>query len=218
MVNEEIIGGLISALSRGESLQKAMMTFYNAGYQKEEIEGSAKEVYRQLGPQAMGVSGSLQNTFNTIASKVGLVKKNPQERIPGQNIIQQSFQERRFDKNNFNKNREKHPQKISSYGENNYGKNYQNANQIANKIERVIKDLKQINLPSKIEVINKNVTSKPPTIVQKVSDYREGPPKQVNKVITYFLVFILIFLLGILVTVFLFKEELIKMFNNLGLS
>ena len=50
-LNDEIIGGLISALSRGESLEKAMMTFYNAGYEKEEIEDSAKDVYNKLGSQ-----------------------------------------------------------------------------------------------------------------------------------------------------------------------
>ena len=48
-VNEEIIGGLMSALSRGEGLEKAMMTFYNAGYEKEEIEDSAKDVYNKSG-------------------------------------------------------------------------------------------------------------------------------------------------------------------------
>ena len=42
MPNEEILGGLKSAIDRGESLQKAMMTFYNAGYKKEEIEEAAR--------------------------------------------------------------------------------------------------------------------------------------------------------------------------------
>ncbi len=41
-MNEEILGGLKSALERGESLQRAMMTFFNAGYNKEEIEEAAR--------------------------------------------------------------------------------------------------------------------------------------------------------------------------------
>ena len=41
MVNDEILGGLRSALDRGESFKKAMMTFFNAGYKKEEIEEAA---------------------------------------------------------------------------------------------------------------------------------------------------------------------------------
>ncbi|MCX6751009.1 MAG: hypothetical protein NTZ83_06110, partial [Candidatus Pacearchaeota archaeon] len=73
MMNEEIIGGLISALSRGETLENAMMTFYNAGYKKEEIEESAKEVYNQLGSQLMGIKSSLQQTLDEIASKAGVL-------------------------------------------------------------------------------------------------------------------------------------------------
>jgi len=42
MVNEEILGGLRSALNRGESLKKAMMSFYDAGYKKEDIEVAAR--------------------------------------------------------------------------------------------------------------------------------------------------------------------------------
>jgi hypothetical protein len=42
MVNEEILGGLTSALERGESLKRAMITLYNSGYKKEEIEECAR--------------------------------------------------------------------------------------------------------------------------------------------------------------------------------
>lgn len=42
MVREDILGGLNSALARGQSLRQAMMSFYNAGYLKEEIEAAAK--------------------------------------------------------------------------------------------------------------------------------------------------------------------------------
>lgn len=42
MINEEILGGLKSALERGSSLESAMRTFYNSGYKKEEIEEAAR--------------------------------------------------------------------------------------------------------------------------------------------------------------------------------
>jgi hypothetical protein len=42
MVRGDIIGGLKIALSRGDSLQKAMQSFYNAGYKKEDIEEAAR--------------------------------------------------------------------------------------------------------------------------------------------------------------------------------
>ena len=41
MVNEEILGGLKLALAKGESLEQAMNSFYNANYKKEEIEEAA---------------------------------------------------------------------------------------------------------------------------------------------------------------------------------
>lgn len=42
MVNDELLEGLKSALERGQSLQMAMMTFFNSGYKKEEIEEAAR--------------------------------------------------------------------------------------------------------------------------------------------------------------------------------
>jgi len=42
ITNQEILGGLKSAIERGETLKHAMMTFYRAGYGKSEIEEAAK--------------------------------------------------------------------------------------------------------------------------------------------------------------------------------
>ncbi len=41
MVKEEIVEGLKMAISKGEPLEKAMASFYNAGYKKEDIEEAA---------------------------------------------------------------------------------------------------------------------------------------------------------------------------------
>ena len=54
MVNLEIFEGLKSALGKGENLELAMITFYNAGYKKEEIEEAAKALqiqkFKQIQP------------------------------------------------------------------------------------------------------------------------------------------------------------------------
>ena len=47
MVNEEIFGGLKLALSKGETLKQAMMSFYNAGYKREEIEEAARALQQE---------------------------------------------------------------------------------------------------------------------------------------------------------------------------
>jgi hypothetical protein len=45
MTNEDIVGGLRQALSKGDSLEKAMTSFFNAGYAKEDIENAANSLY-----------------------------------------------------------------------------------------------------------------------------------------------------------------------------
>jgi len=47
MVNQEIFGGLKLALLKGESLKQAMISFYNAGYSKQEIEEAARNLSSQ---------------------------------------------------------------------------------------------------------------------------------------------------------------------------
>ena len=51
MVKEEIIEGLKYAVARGETLPKAMMSFYNAGYSKEDIEEAARVLQAPQLPQ-----------------------------------------------------------------------------------------------------------------------------------------------------------------------
>ncbi|MFH1801228.1 MAG: hypothetical protein ABH804_00095 [archaeon] len=48
MVREDILGGLRTAVSKGETLRQAMITFFNAGYKKEDIESSAKKFHEQM--------------------------------------------------------------------------------------------------------------------------------------------------------------------------
>ena len=51
MVNQEIFKGLKQAISRGEALRSAMMSFYNAGYPKEDIEIAARLVQAERANQ-----------------------------------------------------------------------------------------------------------------------------------------------------------------------
>src|SRR3989344_4216244 len=41
MIKEAIIRGLEGAMSKGETLERAMYSFYNAGYDKEDVEAAA---------------------------------------------------------------------------------------------------------------------------------------------------------------------------------
>jgi hypothetical protein len=226
-LNEEIIGGLMSALARKESLEKAMMTFYNAGYEKEEIEDCAKDVYNKVGPKAMGVEGSLQEKLDDIATKAGVPKtEKPKEDI-SQGKEQVNLTDDKLNLQPIPNKKETLPQEQKTqetasqnapltYGVGNTSPQYRNDSDITNKIEEAIKGLRPVNIPSKIEIVHKNEESNP-QVIQHVSSYIESP-RAPSKTITYILVFILMLLLGALAAVFLFKDDLIKLFNNIGLG
>ncbi|MEJ2268014.1 MAG: hypothetical protein P8X70_02985, partial [Nanoarchaeota archaeon] len=70
MVNNEILGGLKLALSKGESLKLAMMSFYNAGYKKEEIEEAARIAQQEnIKPQEIQQEPKKSSKFSS-ANKI----------------------------------------------------------------------------------------------------------------------------------------------------
>ncbi|MEK6824125.1 MAG: hypothetical protein AABY06_03760 [Nanoarchaeota archaeon] len=71
MVNEEILGGLRHALNRGESLEKAMISFYNAGYRKDEIEETARFIQQEGIP----ISVAQETNFSTNLPKRGQLEE-----------------------------------------------------------------------------------------------------------------------------------------------
>ena len=125
MVKEEILEGLKYALAKGEPLPQAMMSFYNAGYLKKDIEEAARVL------QAPQLQPTQQFT-----------QPDQQQAQPGQ-------------------------------------------------------------LPQTAV-----------RVVQRVSEYKERP-KTAGKALILMLVFFLILLLGVLIAVFLFREELSELLGNI---
>ena len=52
MSKEDIIGGLTLALEKGENLEQAMLSFFNAGYKREDVEGAARALQALFDPQS----------------------------------------------------------------------------------------------------------------------------------------------------------------------
>lgn len=73
MVNQEILGGLISGLSRGQSLQNAMFSMFNAGYKKEEIEEAAR-ILQSQSPVEISEQKVIEN------KQIEKSKENPKEK------------------------------------------------------------------------------------------------------------------------------------------
>ncbi|GIU68641.1 MAG: hypothetical protein KatS3mg001_491 [Candidatus Pacearchaeota archaeon] len=98
MVKEELVEGIRLALSKGESLEKAMMTFFNAGYPREEIEEAAKyaqsqQLYSQFQLQLQAQSQTQttqQKKSETQKDKKTEEQKQPINQLTTTNFMQSS--------------------------------------------------------------------------------------------------------------------------------
>lgn len=149
MIDEVILEGLKQALSRGEPLKRAMVSFYNAGYKKEEIEEAANSL------QMPSVEQSLQTEQQT--------KEQFQEKSDGEI-------------NN-----------IASMGE--------------------------IRTKSPAQMRSYQPVQTQRTSIQRVSNYENG--SSTEKIVIIVLIFFLIVLVGMLATIFFFKQELVDFFNKM---
>ena len=137
MVRADILAGLKAAVQKGESLKQAMITFYNSGYSKQEIEEAARVLQSQ---------GTIQPVVQNIPQQK---TQQPQQNLaPGQPV-----------------------QKVSSYG---------------------------------------SATTPQTQPTQKVSNYE--PKKKKGKVFVILLVAILLLLVGLLITVVIFKDQILNFF------
>lgn len=153
MVREEIIEGLRAAVAKGEPLRKAMMSFYNAGYLKKDIEEAARALQT---PQFSQTQPIMQPAAIPPTSPV----QQPQ---PLQPVYVQPLQ----------------PQP-----------------------------------PVPVQPIQSLYLQSPSGTIQKVSGYGEKP-RPFSAIITFILIFFLLSLIGVLIAVFLFKNELAEFFNNI---
>jgi hypothetical protein len=149
VLNDEIAGGLKSALERGESLKRAMMTFYNSGYKKEEIEEAARAV------NALGI--------RPVVIPVKTAPIQP---------VSKSIKE------------------VSTVS--------------TAQAEEPFSDV-QLQEPAPVQ-------QQPVSVVkQKVSNYGNTPK---DKALIFILVGVLVFLVGALLAIFIFKDELISFFSS----
>lgn len=162
--NDDILGGIKAAIERGHNLKEAMVTLYNAGYSKEEIEEAARKY----------MMGKTEDNLyrKPVKKKEKNVEVEKEEEVSKEEV---------------------HEGDISRSA--------------GHKPDLAAK--KKIN-----EEEHKNkqfVKSK-----QKVSNYDEvSKKKRKMEPTTMILIALLILLIGVLVTVFLFKAELVDFFNRL---
>lgn len=168
MPNQQILEGLKFALQRGESLNEAMLTFFNAGYPRHEIEESAR---------------ALQ--FQIHESQQAQIKNKSSVSNPTQSSVQPT-----------------NPPTTS----------YQTAQ------PRTMPNEKY-STSSSVSPINKKVVLKQKIQEdkQKISDYDSKPKQNILKSKTFVIILLIILLMfiGILISLFFFKEQVIEFLDKL---
>jgi hypothetical protein len=77
MVKEEIIEGLKYAVAKGETLPEAMMSFYNAGYSKQDIEEAARALQAPQLLQTQPIQQPSQRVKVPKAQRVSAYEEKP---------------------------------------------------------------------------------------------------------------------------------------------
>lgn len=202
MVNEEIFQGLKIALFKKQSLKDAMESFYNAGYEKNEIEEAAKSLQMQEFQQNLNKDLEQKSTTKTFFKKTKPIEPEKQkiqeESLPSKNI----------------------PPSVSSFNQELkpflIQKDFQpKVIQIGVK-PKFFKSLPKLESTQKISKYEtpKSLEISKEKVIQKVSKYEKTIERPKKDIMAIVLIIMLLLLVGILVAVFLFKTEIIEFFSN----
>jgi len=200
LTNQEILGGLKAALERGQTLKQAMMSFYQSGYKKLEIEDAARAyLYLQRGNSEVEILNKDQETEK---KKFEI----PSQEINKKGLFQEEEHKQNLPKINVLNQPEKNEGSISKikqfFGKKDEEKQY-------SAIRKTV-----VPTGSRDEIQERKPEKK---VYQKISGY-DGKKDFTNfksKTITGILVISLIVLVGILGLVILFKDELVNFINGL---
>jgi len=75
MLNDDIVGGLKSALERGATLKQAMMSLFNSGYKREEIEEAARSLNVPAFPSVHPIPASTLPSTTVSTTKIEAKKE-----------------------------------------------------------------------------------------------------------------------------------------------
>jgi hypothetical protein len=215
MDTDTILGGLESAFARGQSLQKSMISFYNAGYKKTDIEDAARKFqeihqrrFAELGVEPEQKKKVMKTPVSDYSSKkpLGFQGSEPKLKIFKSEIVNQEADKSKQKK--LGKKLGKTEQIVSKYGED-------SLRESENFKEAIIEAISNI---KKVPVYMENPEKFKPVIIQQKVQGGTEQQTPVSKAITFLLIFLLILLVGLLIAVFFFKEELIELFNNLSIK
>ena len=208
MVREDIFGGLKSALTRGYTLKEAMISFYNAGYSKEEIEDAARQLQYRVTENK-----ELRSSINQKSSGASVYIQEKQQVQPQNPVISRvEVPPSKAPQKSPSPTMEVPPKPgipptatVSS-----------SPSDAVTEVQAVKKKPSGFSLMSILKGKAPDARQKlMPKQKPKVPNYHEGTSIQV---VTIVLVVLLLLLLSMLAGVFIFKNQIIQFFNNLLLK
>jgi len=197
--NDDLLGGIKAAIYRGETLKQAMITLFNAGYSKSEIEEAARKYMMGKTEEAILTSPSEKKDRSKREDKS---KKKKEEK---QKIIPKNDDENKGD---ISRSSGEKPGVIKKEFKE------QIREEVKEKQEEKKKEKKPLFGGQKASFINEKEGEKENK--QKISAY-DSVKKKKRKIepITIILILLLVLLVGVLIGVFMFKEEVVEFFNKL---
>lgn len=197
MVNEDILGGIELGVAKGESIESVMMSFFKAGYNREDIEWAAKAF--QL------------NQFKGVL--VEKPKDNSWETL-------KAISENKVDMNSLDKTGTFYggklpPSYVANIKKNSEGGIFQKLKGFFSSIFSSKKPaVKNPEVATPYYAVPGSSSNVGPEVKQNVSKYGQATEFK-EKIILIVLVSSLILLLAILAGVFLFKEQIANFINSL---
>ncbi len=214
MVREDILGGLKAALERGHSLQSAVETFLNAGYDPREINEALAVLHSSGMVSSSNVPQKIKKVDDSRKNSgvsAGQVSRTPSRAQVAQSTASQPVQQASI-------------QRVSSYlPEQEQAKPSESSPQSS---------FSNVKDSEKLSSSEKPTSNSPTKPVQRVSSYGHAvsessssiapveqrvsayPSKKEGKGLLIALVIALLFLTGLLATVLIFKDELVKLLSR----
>jgi hypothetical protein len=218
MVNEDILGGLKAAIQRGSSIQSSMVSFINAGYSQQEVEEAANIIQSGIFPvqsipprllrhkkRAEG-EGVTQKTSEKIVSQLTEAAQSTLRPMPSTTIQPKPLPQLKpvlFEK--------AQSPKIKSLST---SKEPIIPQMIPFTVQQLPPGQQPVYQPQQIYTPQPIPPGQTPQPQQIISAY--GPYKRSSgQMAIILLITLLVILLGMLATVFFFREEIMNWFSNL---
>jgi len=229
MVKEEIMNGIEISVTKGSSLKQAMMSFYKAGYPKEDIEKAAKEfqkrqqskkVSQQNNPNTLISAGQMQHKQNG-----GNNPKKEKEKKDKSSKEEQQKKEKEIQKQQSGKIQNQQVQSKNeqdSETEETPTYSLQRNSKTTKKLfpYKKNKSLSQQELSqqkkslSNVQNQSKNQLTPRPKKRQGVSDYENKKPNSGNYIMLLYIIISILLFIGIISALFIFKEDIISFFER----